>query len=89
MKCAICGDDWEYTDKQYELDPFKICLNCRLIGPDKPGVYAMPKESDLPPSVHDRNFIIVPEEQIPRIYQEFFNDVDDYARKIREKYGRK
>ena len=89
MKCKICGDNWEYTDEQYNLDPFKICLNCRLIGPEKPGVYVIPKESDLPSSVHDRNFIIVPQEEIPRIYQEFFNDTDEYARKIREKYGKK
>ena len=89
MKCKICGDNWEYTDEQYDLDPFKICLNCRLIGPEKPGVYVIPKGSDLPSSVHDRIFIIVPQEEIPRIYQEFFNEVDEYAKKIREKYGRK
>lgn len=89
MKCKICGDNWEYTDEQYDLDPFKICLNCRLIGPEKPGVYVIPKGSDLPSSVHARNFIIVAQEEIPRIFQEFFNEVDEYAKKIREKYGRK
>ena len=88
-KCAICGDGWEYTNEQFELDPFKICINCRLLGPEKPGVYIVPEGSDLPPSVHDRLFAIVPDDAIPKIFEQFFNEVDEYAKKIKEKYTRK
>ena len=89
MKCAICGDGWEYTNERFELDPFKICVNCRLLGPEKPGVYTVPEESDLPSSVHDRLFVIVPDDEIPKIFEQFFDEVDEYAKKIKEKYTRK
>ena len=84
MKCAICGNDIEYG----ELHPFKICLNCLYIGPDEPGVFVIPKGSDLPRSVNDRLSPIVPDEEIPKIFLEIFHDFAEYAKMMKEKYGR-
>ena len=89
MRCKICGTDLEYSDALYELGcAFKICSNCISIGPDGPGEYMIPKGSDLPPSVHDRYFPIVPDKAIPKIFQEFFDQVIECSKKMREKYGR-
>jgi hypothetical protein len=85
MKCAICGDDIEYS----EVHPYKICLNCLFIGPNEPGVYVIPKGSDLSISIHDRYFPIVPDEEIPKIFLEVFHDFSEYAKVMKEKYGRK
>ena len=76
MTCKICG--------KYELSRFKICHNCIILGPDKPGVYIIPKGSDLPSYVHNRRFPIVPDEEIPKIYEEYLNDVAKFGKKMTE-----
>jgi hypothetical protein len=83
-KCPICGGDIEYGEKH----PFKICLNCLLIGPDKPGVYALPKGPDLFRSMNDRVKPIVPDKDIPKIFLEVFHDFAEYRKIMKEKYGR-
>jgi len=85
IKCLICGGDIEYGEKH----PFKICLNCLFIGPDRPGVYRVPKGSDRPPRVNDRLSPTVPDDEIPKIFLEVFRDLGEYAKITREKYGRR
>jgi hypothetical protein len=85
IKCAICGNDIEYD----EFHPFKICLNCRILGPDKPARYMIPKGSDLPPSVHDRLFPIVSDEELPEIYNRYFEDLRKFVEKKIYKNRRK
>jgi len=81
MKLRNCGNDIEYN----EFHPFKICLNCRILGPNKSAKYIIPKDSDLPPSVHDRLFPIVSDEELPTIYHEYFDDLRKFAEKMKKK----
>ena len=88
IKCKICGDELEYSDEVNRLGcAFKICPNCINLGPEKSGQYVIPKGSDLPLSVHDRYSTIVPDKEIPRIFQEFFDQVIECSKGMREKYG--
>ena len=88
MYCEICGNDLEYSDEEHELgSAFKICLNCIIIGPDKPGVYVIPKGSQLHPFVYDRNFAIVRDEEIPIIFQDYFDQVIESSKRMNEKYS--
>lgn len=81
-RCKICGDNWEYhSSNQNDPDPFKICRNCRALGPDKPAKYIIPKGSDLPPSVDDRTSPIVSDAEIPAIYQEYIDDLQQFAKR--------
>jgi len=76
----------EYSDLEHELGcAFKICLNCRKLGPDKPAMYIIPKGSNLPPEVHDRLFPIAKDHEIPRIYEEYFNELSKFDRMKAEK----
>lgn len=78
----------EYSDEQRELGgDFIICMNCRLLGPDVPEEYVIPKGSELDKSIHDRQFPIVTNKELPDIWQEYTNQVIEYARKVRETYG--
>ena len=86
LYCEICGNDLEYSEEELELgSAFKLCLNCIILGPDKPGVYEIPKGSQ--PSVYDRNFAIVRDEEIPIIFQEYFDQVIESSKRMNEKYA--
>ena len=78
----------EYSDEERELgSAFKICLNCIILGPDKPGVYVIPRGTVLDHSVYDRNFAIVTDEEIPIIFQDYFDQVIESSKKMNEKYA--
>jgi len=49
----------------------------------------VPKGSDLPPTVNDRLSPTVPDEEIPKIFLEVFHDFGEYAKIMKEKYGRR
>jgi hypothetical protein len=88
LYCEICGNDLEYNDEEQELgSAFKICLNCIILGPDKPGIYVIPKGTKLDHSVYDRNFAIVRDEEIPMIFQDYFDQVIESSKKMNEKYA--
>lgn len=72
---AICEDRWQPSLFGDESLPFKICHNCRFIGPDKPGVYNIPEGTYRPFYAHNREYIVVTEEEMGRLYQEFFDQV--------------
>ena len=88
LYCEICGNDLEYSDEELELgSAFKICSNCSILGPDKPGVYTIPKGSELGTSAYDRNYAIVTDEEIPIIFQDYFDQVIESSIRMNKKYG--
>ena len=75
----------EYSDLEGELGcAFKICLNCSALGPDKPARYLIAKGSNLDPSVHDRLFPIAKDLDIPRIYEEYVDQLMAFSKKNRK-----
>jgi hypothetical protein len=49
----------------------------------------IPKGSDLPPSIHDRLFPIVSDEELPEIYNRYFEDLRKFVEKKIYKNRRK
>ena len=87
LYCEICGNDLEYSEEEHEVgSAFKICLNCIHIGPDNPGIYVIPKGSEFDSSVHDRKYAIVNDEEIPLIFQEYYDQVIESAIIMNKKY---
>lgn len=66
-----------------DSEPFKICLNCRFIGPDAPGKYDIPKGTPIPFYAHDREYIVVSEDEMHRLYQEYFDQVADMEKRMK------
>ena len=78
----------EYSEEEHEVgSAFKICLNCIHIGPDNPGIYVIPKGSELGTSAYDRNYAIVTDEEIPIIFQDYFDQVIESSIRMNKKYG--
>jgi endogenous inhibitor of DNA gyrase (YacG/DUF329 family) len=86
MKCAICGDEWELTEKQFEYEPFKICLNCRFINMNEPAHFKVPKERLVPYFLRERKGIIVSEEEMRRLYNEYYQQIDILHRELKNHY---
>ena len=75
MKCAICGYEWKITKKRYDNYPFKICENCALIGPNEPANFNVPKGKVVPSLLKDRESIIVSNEEMHRLYEEYYRQL--------------
>ena len=88
MKCAICGDEWELSEKQYELEPFKICSNCRSIGLNEPGIYKIPKGRLVDAFHKNRDKITVSEEEMRRLYKEYYQQLDKVNGELRRRYSK-
>jgi len=84
MKCAICGNEWEFSEGQYKLRPFKICYNCILIGPHEPAHYTIPKGKLVSSFLRDRESIIVSEDEMRKLYQEYYQQTEEHYRKMNE-----
>jgi len=87
MKCAICGYEWEFSEKQYELQPFRICANCASIGSDEPARYTVPKGLARF-FLRDRESIIVSEDEMRKLYQEYYEQAGEHFKKLSEKLKR-
>jgi hypothetical protein len=85
--CAICEDRWQpRLFGELDGDPYKICPNCRYIGPNAPAKYDIPLGTPRPFYAHNREYIVVSEDEMRRLYQEFY-DQADMQKRIREKSG--
>ena len=88
MKCAICGYQWKITEKRYSLYPFKICENCALIGPNEPALFEVLKRQSAPSFLKDRESIIVSEKEMHILYEQYYNQLANVSKYLREKYGK-
>jgi hypothetical protein len=89
MKCAICGYEWKISEKRYALYPYKICENCALIGPNEPAQFKVSKRKPVPSFLKDRESIIVSEEEMHRLYDDYYNQLSNVSKYLKEKYGTK
>jgi hypothetical protein len=89
MKCAICGYEWKISEKRYALYPYKICENCALIGPNELAQFKVSKRKPVPSFLKDRESIIVSEEEMHRLYDDYYNQLSNVSKYLKEKYGTK
>lgn len=89
MKCAICGYEWKISEKRHDVYPYKICENCALIGPNEPANFKVPEGKLVPSFLKDRESIIVSEEEMHRLYDEYYNQLSNVSKYLKEKYGTK
>ena len=89
MKCSICGYEWKISEKRYGLYPYKICENCALIGPNEPAHFKVSKRKPVPSFLKDRESIIVSDEEMHRLYDEYYNQLANVSKYLKEKYGTK
>jgi hypothetical protein len=87
MKCAICGYEWKFSERRHKLYPYKICENCALIGPNEPAQFKVSKLNPVPSFLKDREAIIVSEPEMQRIYDEYYNQLANVSKYLKEKYG--
>jgi hypothetical protein len=87
MKCAICGYEWKISEKRYGLYPYKICENCALIGPNEPPHFKVSKLKPIPSFLKNRESIIVSEEEMHRLYDEYYKQLANVSKYLKEKYG--
>lgn len=85
-KCTICGNDLEIPDEEYEIYRSKIylCFSCIRIGPDAPAKYKVPK-GELDPIKQDRLYPIVTDNEIPKIWDKYLDDLKECAKKSTKK----
>jgi hypothetical protein len=88
MKCAICGYEWRITEKRYAVYPYKICENCALIGPNEPAHFEVSKRKSAPSFLYDRESIIVSDKEMHSLYEEYYNQLANVSKYLREKYGK-
>lgn len=87
MKCAICGYEWKFSEGRYKLYPYKICENCALIGPNEPAQFKVSKKP-VPSFLKDREAIIVSESEMQRLYDEYYNQLANVSKYLKERYGK-
>jgi hypothetical protein len=87
IKCGICGYEWKLTEKRYGLYAYKICENCALIGPNEPPQFRVSKLKPVPSFLKNRESIIVSEEEMHRLYDEYYNQLANVSKYLKEKYG--
>lgn len=87
MKCAICGYEWKFSERGYKLYPYKICENCALIGPNEPAQFKVSKKP-VPSFLKDREAIIVSESEMQRLYDEYYNQLANVSKYLKERYGK-
>ena len=88
MKCAISGYEWKITEKRYAVYPFKICENCALIGPNEPAHFEVLKRKSAPSFLKDRESIIVSVKEMQSLYEDYYNQLANVSKYLREKYGK-
>ena len=69
------------------FSPYKICENCALIGPNEPGQFKVSKLKIAPSFLKDREAIIVSESEMQRLYDEYYNQLANVSKYLKEKYG--
>ena len=87
IKCGICGYEWKLTEKRSGLYPYKICENCALIGPNEPPHFKVSKLRSAPSFLKNRESIIVSEEEMHRLYDEYYNQLANVSKYLKEKYA--
>jgi hypothetical protein len=89
MKCDISGYEWKISEKRCGLYPYKICENCALIGSNEPAHFKVSKRKPVPSFLKDRALIIVSDEEMHRLYDEYYNQLANVSKYLKEKYGTK
>ena len=81
MNGKLLRNDMTFTQIKY-------VENCALIGPNEPALFKVSKRKPAPSFLKDRESIIVSEKEMHSLYEEYYNQLANVSKYLKQKYGK-